>query len=103
MLGAPDGAGPGYRRPIVIVQANDFTESRIATIIAVVVTTNIGLAQAPGNIFLSKRISQLPQDSVINVSQLLTLDKRFVTERVSLLPSHVIERIDAGLRLVLAL
>ena len=102
-LSEPVGAEPGYRRPVIIVQANEFNRSRIATVIAVVVTSNVRLAQAPGNVFLPRRVTGLPQASVANVSQVITVDRGFLTERVSALPPQVLARIEAGLRLVLAL
>jgi mRNA interferase MazF len=102
-LGGPVGSGPGYRRPVVVVQSNDFNDSRIRTAIVVAVTTNLELAAAPGNILLRRRDSGLRRDSVVNVSQVLTLDRALLTERVGgLAPRHV-ARLEAGLRLVLAL
>jgi mRNA interferase MazF len=102
-LPAPSGSGPGYRRPILIVQSNDFNRSRIATIIAVVITSNTRLVQAPGNVLLPRKTSNLPRDSVANVSQLVTLDKRFLIERIGVLPQNYVEQVEAGLRLVLSL
>lgn len=97
------GSGPGYRRPVLVVQSDDFNRSRIATVIVAVLTSNTRLAQAPGNVLLPTRATGLPQDSVANVSQLMTIDKSYLTERVSMLPSHLLEQIDEGLRLVMAL
>lgn len=101
-LPAPRGSGPGLRRPVVVVQSDAFNQSRIQTVIVAAVTSNLRLAAAPGNVLLPKRQSRLPKDSVINVSQLLTLDRVFLTERVSRLPAKYLSSIDAGLRLVLA-
>ena len=102
-LAAPTGSSPGYRRPVLVVQSNDFNRSRIATIIAAVITSNPRLAHAPGNVVLPKKVSRLPHESVVNVSQLITLDKRFLTERVGTVPQRYLKQIDAGLRLVLSL
>ena len=102
-LVAPTGSSPGYRRPILIVQSNDFNRSRISTVIAVVITSNMRLAQAPGNVFLPRKISKLPRESVVNVSQLITLDKQFLTEKVGTLAQHYVKHVEAGLRLVLSL
>jgi mRNA interferase MazF len=77
----PKDSEPGYRRPVIIVQSNDFNKSKISTILAVVITSNISLAQAPGNVFLPKKISGLPKDSVVNISQVITVDKSFLTEK----------------------
>jgi mRNA interferase MazF len=101
-LAPPDGSGPGYRCPVLIVQANSFNESRISTILVAVVTSNLSLAQAPGNIGVSKSDSGLPKASVINISQILTIDRQFLTERIGVLPGHVIDRVNEGLKLVLS-
>ncbi|MEW5767726.1 MAG: type II toxin-antitoxin system PemK/MazF family toxin [bacterium] len=102
-LPPPVGSEPGYRRPLLVIQSNDFNRSRIATVIAVVVTSNTRLAQAPGNALLPARATGLAQDSVANVSQVITIDKGFLTERVSTVPLHLLEQIEEGLRLVLSL
>ncbi len=102
-LPEPIGSEPGYRRPVLIVQDDAFNSSQIRTTIAVVITSNLNLAQAPGNILLPKKITDLPRDSVANVSQLVTIDKAFLTERVGVLTRDLIEQVDDGLRLVLYL
>jgi mRNA interferase MazF len=102
-LPEPQGSGPGFRRPVLVIQSNPFNESRIRTVIVAVITSNLRLADAPGNVLLNTGESRLPRASVINVSQILTLDKSFLTERVSMLPIGVIERINAGLELALDL
>ena len=102
-LPEPTGSGPGLRRPVLIVQAEAFNQSRIQTVIVAVITKNLSLAEAPGNVVLSPRASHLPGDSVVNISQLLTLDKRLLTDYVSTLTSKKIKPIEAGLRLVLGL
>ena len=102
-LPEPRGSGPGFRRPVVIVQSDPFNESLIGTVIVAVITSNLRLASAPGNVSLENRESGLPKDSVINISQILTVDKSFLTEQVSTLPDQVMIRLGAGLRLVLGL
>lgn len=102
-LPEPAGSGPGYRRPVLIIQSDDFNRSLIRTIIVMAITSNKKLADAPGNVLLSRRTSGLPKDSVANVSQVITIDKAFLTKRVRSLPARVRHRIDAGLRLVLTL
>jgi mRNA interferase MazF len=102
-LPEPEGSEPGYRRPVLIVQSDDFNRSRIATVIGVVITSNTKLAQAPGNVFLPKKLTGLSRDSVANISQVVTIDKRFLTERVGTLPSNIFEHVEKGLRLVLRL
>jgi mRNA interferase MazF len=87
----------------VIVQSDDFTRSRIQTVIAAGVTSNTRLGMAPGNIFLRRREAGLPRPSVINVSQLITVDKSFLTQRIGRLSPQRLHQLDEGLRLVLAL
>ena len=99
----PTASEPGFRRPVVIVQSNTFNRSRIRTIIAVVLTSNLRLAEAPGNVLIAASDSGLPKDSVANVSQVITVDRTFLTERCGRLPGHLIRSIDEGLRLVLSL
>ena len=102
-LPAPAGSEPGYRRPVLIVQADDFNRSRIGTVLAVAITSNLGLAAAPGNVLLARRGSGLTRRSVINVSQIVTLDRRFLTERSGRVPGGIMSQVDDGLRLVLNL
>jgi mRNA interferase MazF len=102
-LPPPIGSEPGFRRPILIVQSDAFNTSRIGTIVAVVITSNTRLAQAPGNVFLPSKITGLPKDSVANVSQVISLDRTFLTERVGYLTDEVMKRVENGLRLVLDL
>ena len=102
-LDDPAGSEPGYRHPVLIVQADAFNRSRIQTTIAVVLTSNLRLIDAPGNVLVSKQSSGLPKDSVANVSQLVTLDRDFLTERAGKLPARLLAAIAAGLKLVLAL
>jgi mRNA interferase MazF len=102
-LPEPIDSEPGYRRPMVVVQADSFNRSRIETVVAVVVTTNANLASAPGNVRLPRRDTGLRQDSVANVSQILTISKSALLERAGILPSSLLRRLEAGLRLVLDL
>lgn len=102
-LPEPIGSGPGMRRPVLIVQANPFNESRIATVIVAIITSNLNLANAPGNVRIAKSESGLSKPSVINISQMLTVDREVLTERVRALPNQVMLRVSEGLRLVLAL
>ncbi len=102
-LSAPTGSEPGYRRPVLIVQDDTFNQSEIGTVIVVAITSNTRLAAAPGNVLLPSKASGLPKESVANVSQVLTLDKSFLVERIGSLPNHLQEAIDEGLRLVLYL
>jgi mRNA interferase MazF len=102
-LGEPRGSEPGFRRPLVVVQVDAFNKSRIQTVVCVVLSSNLRLADAPGNVVLARHDSGLPKDSVANVSQIVTVDRALLTERAGKLPTHVRNRIDRGLRLVLGL
>jgi mRNA interferase MazF len=88
---------------VLVVSSNRFNRSRIATVLAATVTSNLRLAAAPGNVALDETASGLPRPSVVNVSQLVTLDRRRLEQRVSRLGAHEQALVDAGLRLVLDL
>jgi mRNA interferase MazF len=102
-LPEPSASEPGYKRPVVIVQADEFNNSRIGTVIVVVLTSNLKLADAPGNLHLPKSKTGLAKDSVANVSQILTLDKSFLTEQIGQLDRVAVQQLDEGLQLVLSL
>ena len=85
------------------MQSNEFNASRIDTVIAVAITSNTRLAKAPGNVLLQARASRLPKASVANISQVITLDRRFLTERVGRIDTRILERVESGLKLVLGL
>lgn len=99
----PDGSGPGFRRPVLVVQADSFNRSRIRTLIVVALTSNVRLLDAPGNVLLRASQTGLPKDSVANVSQIVTLDRDDLTERVGRISQKLMARVDAGLKLVLDL
>jgi len=102
-LPAPRRSEPGYRRPVLVVQADSFNCSRIQTVIVAVITSHLELADAPGNVLLPARSTGLSRDSVANVSQLLTLNRGFLTEHAGTLPPRLQSLVDAGLRAVLQL
>jgi mRNA interferase MazF len=102
-LKAPRGSEPGFRHPVLVVQSDAFNRSQIRTVVVAVITSNLHLAQAPGNVRLTRRQSKLPHESVVNVSQVLTLDKQFLSERVGRVPVEQLAQVDQGLRLVLSL
>ncbi len=102
-LPPPVGSGPGYRHPVLVVQDNDFNRSAIATVIVVVLTSNPDLAAAPGNVELPRRGTGLSRNSVVNVSQILTLDRSLLTKHIGQVPGAGLARVEAGLRLVLGL
>ena len=102
-LPAPTGSEPGHRRPMLIVQADAFNRSAISTVLCAVITSNLRLTGAPGNVRIASRESGLPKPSVVNVSQLVTLDRSSLTERVQTLSIRTMEQVDEGLRLVTGL
>jgi len=102
-LEEPIGSEPGYRRPVLILQADAFNRSRIGTVTAATITSNTRLARAPGNVGLAAKSSGLARPSVVNVSQIITLDKSFLTERIARISLAKQREVDEGLRLVLAL
>ncbi len=98
-----EGSGPSMRRPVVIVQADPFNRSRLQTVIVAMMTTNLKRGEAPGNFTLTPAQSGLPRDSVVNVSQLFTVDTSVLTELVGPLPVRHHKALDDGLKLVLGL
>ena len=102
-LAEPVGSEPGYRRPVLVVQADSFNRSAINTVVCVAITSNLKLAAAPGNVRVAARTSGLPKASVLNVSQVVTLDKAFLVERVKALDAQAMRQVEDGLRLVMDL
>ena len=100
-LPAPAGSGPGFRRPVIVVQGEGLNRSRIATVICVPLTSNLKWAAAPGNVRLSARLTGLPKESVANVSQILTIDRDLLRARVGKLPSLKLELLLSGIDVVL--
>ncbi len=100
-LPEPRGSELGYRRPVVVVQGDTFNRSRINTILCVAITSNLRLAAAPGNVLLSAEITGLSKDSVANVTQVITLDRVFLSEHVGSLPPNLVQAILDGILLVL--
>lgn len=99
----PVASEPGFRRPVVIIQSNVFNRSRIQTVVVVLLTSNLRLADAPGNVLIAAADSGLPKDSVANVSQVITVDKSFLSRRSGRLPPRVLKALDDGLQLILSL
>ena len=102
-LGRPFGLAPGYRRPVMVLQTNEFNESPIQTVIVVAITSNLELAAAPGNVLCRRRDTGLSKNSVVNVSQVATVDKRALLGRVGTLAGAKLALVEQGLRLVLGL
>ena len=100
-LAEPMGSAPGYRRPVVVVQSDALNQSQIATVVCVTLTSNLRWSVAPGNVLLTAKHTGLDRDSVANVSQLVTLDKRQLTERVGKIPKRQMEAVFSGIDLVL--
>jgi mRNA interferase MazF len=97
----PVGAGPGFRRPVVVVQSDAMNRSRIGTVVCVPLTSNLRWAEAPGNVLLSSQSTQLPRDSVANVSQILALDRGLLSERAGRVNRRQLDSILDGIALVL--
>ena len=100
-LGEPVGSAPGYRRPVVVVQGDALNRSRIATAVCVPLTSNLKWADAPGNVLLKATATGLDRDSVANVSQIVTVDKAMLTERVGKIPERKLELVLTGIGVVL--
>ena len=100
-LGEPAGSEPGFRRPVVVVQADSFNRSAVRTVVVVPLTSNLRWATAPGNVRLAARTTGLPRDSVANVSQIVTLDRSVLVERVGRLSPARLELVLAGIDTVL--
>jgi mRNA interferase MazF len=100
-LPAPAGSGPGFRRPVVVVQGDALNRSRISTVVCVPLTSNLRWADAPGNLAIPARVTGLQKDSVANVSQILSLDRDLLTERVGKLPRGRMELLFSGIDIML--
>ena len=99
-LPEPAGSGPGFRRPVVVVQGNHLNRSRIATIVCVPLTSNLVWADAPGNTLIDAKVLGLPKDSVANASQIIAIDRAFLTERVGRLAPKLFSQILHGIDIV---
>jgi mRNA interferase MazF len=102
-LGEPAGSRPGKRRPVLIVQSAPYNTSKLATVIAVVITSNTGLAAMPGNVFLPAVATDLPRDSVVNVTAVVTLNKDELSRPMASVPETLMDEVDQGLRRVLGI
>lgn len=102
-LGEPKGSRPAKRRPVLVMQSDPFNASRLATVVAAVITSNTALATMPGNVFVPAAASGLPRDSVVNVTAIVTLDKADLGDVTGELPASLMDEVDRGLRRVLGL
>ncbi len=102
-FGEPAGSAPAYRRPAVVVQSDRYNRSRIATLVVLPFSSNTDLARHPGNVFVPAVASELAVDSVVNVSQPMTVDRSAVEGTGTVLPAYLVDEIDTGLRRVLDL
>ena len=100
-LPAPVGSGPGGRRPVVVVQSDRFNLSNIKTVVVAILTSNLKLAEAPGNVLLTKMASGLERDSVVNISQIYTIDRSLLTDYVKTLSPKNFGKVESGIKLVL--
>ena len=102
-LGKPIGSAPGYRRPVLVIQSDTFNQTSIRTAIVLAITSSLDLAQLPGNVLLYADGTNLPNDSVANVSQLITIDRSRLESRIGIVDEITMRKVSAGLRLVLDL
>lgn len=102
-LPPPVGSEPGFRRPVLVVQTDPFNQSGVASVVVVVFTSNLRLAEAPGNVLCRRQDTGLSNDSVANVSQLAAVDKQWLTSRVSKVSPNLLSEVEDGLRLLLGL
>ena len=100
-LAEPIGSAPGYRRPVIVLQSDPLNRSQIATVVCVVLTSNLRWSIAPGNVLLAAKHTGLDRDSVANVSQLITIDKRQLTERAGKVPRKQMESVSSGIDLIM--
>jgi mRNA interferase MazF len=100
-LAEPIDSAPGYRRPVIVLQSDPLNRSQIATVVCVVLTSNLRWSIAPGNLLLTAKHTGLDRDSVANVSQLVTIDKGQLTERVGKVPKKQIEGVFSGIDLIM--
>ena len=99
-LPTPTGSGPGFRRPVVVVQGDALNRSRLATAVCVPLTGNLRWASAPGNVLLPASATGLPRDSVANASQIVALDRELLSERTGKLPPFKLELVLSGLDVI---
>ncbi|MBT3245122.1 MAG: type II toxin-antitoxin system PemK/MazF family toxin [Bacteroidetes bacterium] len=102
-LGEPVGSEPSLRRPVLIVQDNHYNQSGLATVIVLSITSNTRLSEVPGNIVLTSEESNLPKESVINVSQIVTINKSWLENKVCSISQTLMEEVEYGLGLILGL
>jgi len=100
-LPEPTGSGPGFRRPVVVVQGDALNRSMLATVVCVPLTSNLRWAEAPGNVTLAARVTGLPKDSIANISQIIALDKTLLTERVGRLSRGKLDLLFSGVDVIL--
>ncbi len=100
-FGSPRGSEPGYRHPHVIIQNNVFNASKINTVVVCALTSNLRWAKSPGNVLLKKGEGNIPKDSVVNISQIATVDKAFLEEKIGALPPLKIKQIIDGVKLLI--
>jgi len=102
-LAEPRGSEPGFRHPVLVVQADSFNRSRLRTVVGLVLSSNARLLDAPGNVLIPARDSGLPRDSVANVTQFVTIERDLLEDRAGKVPARILARVEAGVRLVLDL
>ncbi len=102
-LGEPKGSEPGYCRPVLVVQDNHFNDSALLTVIVIGMTSNLKYERYPGNVLIGREESQLPKDSIVNVTSIVTVNKDDLIERVGAVSAMTMDQVDYGLSLVLGM
>ena len=102
-LGLPRGSAPALRRPVLVISADEYNRSNLRTVTVAVLTTNLRLAALPGNVAVPADIAGLEADSVVNVTQVATIDREVLEQRISALSEWLMAQVDAGVRRALAL
>jgi mRNA interferase MazF len=102
-FGIPFGSEPGYKRPVLIIQNDFFNNSKINTTIVIPLTTNLILAEAPGNVLINKRDSKLKMDSVIAISQIEVIDRQRLIEKIAKIDESIIEKIENNILFILGI
>ena len=102
-LPSPSGTGPRFRRPVLVVQSDAFNDSHIPSVVVVTLKSDLALSAAPGNVALTKAVSGLKRTSVVNVSQVLTLDRSLLAQRIKAIPNEVMSKVTEGLQLAMGL
>jgi mRNA interferase MazF len=102
-LGVPFGSEPGFKRPVLVIQDDAYNKSNLNTVIVIAITSNLLLGDAPGNVLFTKKESGLAKDSIINVSQIVTLDKARLVQKAGKLKNNLMKEVEKGISMVIGM